>query len=77
LWEDSFRFELPAAMAEEVAAGSKCQRPVRTVKLDKHAAPLIKGSSVGYEAINRDFSKLFADNFEWITSAAIPHGGPR
>jgi hypothetical protein len=76
LWEDSFRFELPAAMAEECTTGSACPRPVRTVKLDKHAAPLIKGSSVGYEAINRDFSTLFADNFEWITKAATPQGGP-
>jgi hypothetical protein len=69
LWHDSFRFEMPAGMEVDGNAAPACKRPVRTVKLDKHAAPLIKGSSVGYEAINRDFSELFADNIEWIAQA--------
>ena len=78
LWHDSFRLELPAGMANEGSHTSALQKPVRTVKLDKHAAPLIKGSSVGYDAITRDFSGLFADNFDWINSAAvIPSGGQR
>jgi serine aminopeptidase S33 family len=76
LWRDSFRFELPAGMEDAGRDASAFKRPVRTVKLDKHAAPLIKGSSVGYEAINRDFTGLFADNFEWIAKALmIPGGG--
>lgn len=78
LWLDSFRLELPAGMAEEGSQASVLQKPVRTVKLDKNAAPLIKGSSVGYDSINRDFSGLFADNFEWINSAVvIPSGRER
>jgi hypothetical protein len=78
LWHDSFRLELPAGMVDEGGHASALQRPVRTVKLDKHAAPLIKGSSVGYDAINRDFSGLFADSFAWINSTAvIPSGRPR
>lgn len=60
LWRDSYRFELAPADGG---------RPVRTVKLDKHAAPLVKGSSVGYEVINRDFSELFADNYAWIANS--------
>jgi pimeloyl-ACP methyl ester carboxylesterase len=68
LWGDSFNFELPASLRDEGSAGPACKRPVRTVKLDKHAAPLVGGSSVGYDSINKDFSGLFADNFEWIAS---------
>jgi len=66
LWHDSFRFELPAGMEDEYGATSAFKRPVKIVALDRHAAPLIRGSSVGFEAINRDFSQLFFDNFEWI-----------
>ena len=69
LWRDSFRFELPAGMEGECNTTPACKRPVTIVKLDKHAAPLVKGSSVGYEAINRDFSRLFDDNIEWIAHA--------
>jgi len=69
LWKDSFRFNMPAGIEDECEAPWARNRAVRIVKLDKHAAPLIKGSSVGYEAINRDFSGLFADNVEWITQA--------
>lgn len=69
LWRDSFKYELPAGMEDECNVPVARRRPVRIVKLDKHAAPLIKGSSVGYEAINRDFNGLFADNVEWIAQA--------
>jgi hypothetical protein len=75
LWSDSFKFELPACMADEAAAAQTFQRPVRILKLDKNAAPLIKGSSVGYEVIGKDFSALFADNFEWIATALATHQG--
>lgn len=76
LWRDSFRFDLPAGLGEQSSGASAFNRPVRIVKLDKHAAPLIKGSSVGYETINRDFSRLFADNIEWMaqTLAINPSG---
>jgi hypothetical protein len=75
LWGDSFNFELPAGLRDEGGADSVRKRPVRTVKLDKHAAPLVRGSSVGYDALNKDFSELFADNFEWIaTTLATARG---
>jgi alpha-beta hydrolase superfamily lysophospholipase len=73
LWHDSLSFELPVGMESESTAASACNRPVRTVNLDRHAAPLIKGSSVGYEALHKDFGGMFADNIEWIVKAlAIP-----
>jgi hypothetical protein len=76
LWHDSFRCELPTGMSDENSAALAYKRPVRIVKLDQRAAPLIKGSSVGYDAINRDFSWLFADNFQWLAQGlAIPQGG--
>jgi pimeloyl-ACP methyl ester carboxylesterase len=68
LWNDSFHFELSASLRDEGSAGSAGKRPVRTVKLDKHAAPLVGGSTVGYDSIHKDFSGLFADNFEWIAT---------
>jgi hypothetical protein len=73
LWLDSLKFELPVSRGAEGDAALACKRPVKIVKLDQRAAPLIKGSSVGYDAINKDFDWLFADNFEWIASRlAIP-----
>lgn len=75
LWHDSLSFRLPAGKEDESSAASASKRPVRIVKLDHHAAPLIKGSTVGYDAINKDFSQLFADNFGWIAKGlAIPQG---
>ena len=71
LWQDSFSLQLPAGMTDEGSHAWACDRPVKIVKLDKRAAPLIKGSSVGYEALNRDFSGLYADNCEWITKALV------
>jgi alpha/beta superfamily hydrolase len=77
LWQDSFRFEMPVGMEDGCNTAWACNRPVRIVKLDKHATPLIKGSSVGYEAVNRDFTGLFADNVAWIAQALAidPQGG--
>jgi Serine aminopeptidase, S33 len=77
LWQDSLRFEMPVGM-DETSAALAYTRPVRIVKLDTNAVPLIKGSSVGYDGINKDFSGLFAENLEWVTrSVAIPCGGGR
>ena len=69
LWQESFGFELPAGMAGEGAVASMSERPLRIVKLDQGMAPLTKGSSVGYDAVNRDFTGLFADNFGWIAQS--------
>jgi hypothetical protein len=75
LWRDSFRFELPPALADQTRAALAYTKPVRLVALDKNAAPLIKGSAVVYDTISKDFSSLFADNFEWIAAALAISGG--
>ena len=72
-WRDSFDVTLPASLEEGV--DSRSARPVHSIKLDRHSTPLIKGSSVGYEGVNKDFSELFAANLEWILSALKPSGG--
>lgn len=69
LWYESFTIRLPAPIAAEEGVRSAYGRPVRVVTPNKLAAPLIKGSSVNYEAIHRDFTTLFAENSDWITSA--------
>jgi hypothetical protein len=75
LWQDSMRFELPSEMIDENPGTSAQARPIRSVKLDKNAVPLIKGSSVGYEGISKDFGGLFGDNLEWIKSVVVRNGG--
>jgi len=77
-WRDSFHVELPAEIAGESGSSSPSARPVRIVELDGSAAPLVKGSSVAEDALARDLSPLFAENFQWITQAmAIPNAGQR
>lgn len=74
LWNDSFRFEMPAALRLDGSDVFDGNRPFRAVSLDRSAEPLVKGAlSV---VVNPDLSGLFADNFEWIASAlAITPGG--
>jgi hypothetical protein len=69
LWRESFTFETPLDQNDESAAAASSGRPVRALPLDKSAAPLVKGSTMGYLSVNPDLSELFADNFEWITYA--------
>lgn len=71
LWRDSYRYQIPTGLDEENNAGSYGERPVRSVKLDKQAVPLVKGTSVGYEGVGKDFSDLFADNLKWVNSAVV------
>jgi hypothetical protein len=73
LWNESLKFELPAAIANQEGGARVFQKPVRMVKLDGRAAPLVKGSAVGYETINRDLSGLLAENLDWIRSAVAQH----
>ncbi len=65
LWQDSFRFALPIALASEDSAAQAYKRPVRIVKLTRDAAPLTKGGIVGYDDL-KDFNWLFTPNREWI-----------
>ncbi len=69
LWKRSFEFALPAAMSDEEQAKVAYGRPVRIVTLTKQAAPLVKGGSVGYDEA-KDFSWLFAPNFDWMAATA-------
>jgi len=64
-WLDSLKFAPPKHIEGDSFIGGK---PVRVVKLEKGAAPLVKGSSVEYEGIGKDFSWLYAENYEWIRS---------
>lgn len=67
LWRDSFKLELLLGQGDDGDSNSAGGRPVKRVKLDKSAAPLVKGSSLAYLLLNPDLSALFADNVDWIT----------
>jgi len=67
LWLESFQLEMASSEDTEDSAASTYGRPLRAVKLDKTAAPLVKGSA--YEAMNPDLHELFNDNFAWIAKA--------
>lgn len=68
LWRESFDIHLPGAMLDEQSAANEYKKPIRIVKLDRRAAPLAKGGFVGYDDV-KDFSWLFAPNFNWISDA--------
>lgn len=72
LWQESFGFVLPAALANEESAAQAYTRPVHMVKLTRDAAPLSKGGLVGFDDL-KDFSWLYAPNREWIENIAL-HG---
>lgn len=69
LWRDSSAISLPAPIIDDSTATSAYGKPVRIVKLDKKAAPLVKGGFVGYDEA-KDFDWLFAPNSDWIVSVA-------
>jgi hypothetical protein len=73
LWQDSFQYELPLALRGEGSPHERYQRPVKTVKLGKDAAPLVR-PHLRYDEV-KDLSGLYADNFEWIADAFFT--GPR
>ena len=74
LWHDSFDVTLPAPMVDDETASSTYGRPVRIAKLDKQAAPLIKGGFVGYDEA-KDFSWLFDPHADWIAGVAHHNQG--
>ncbi len=69
LWQASVDINLPAAMSDEANAALAYSRPVHIVKLDRQAAPLVKGGFVGYDEA-KDFTWLFAPNCDWITACS-------
>jgi hypothetical protein len=69
LWRESLSFGLPGAMTPPNDPATSYRRPVRIVQLDKGAAPLVLGGLLhGFEE-SKDFSWLFAPNYEWIASS--------
>jgi hypothetical protein len=69
LWQESFAVSLPASMIDDTTAALAYGKPVRIVKLDKKAAPLVKGGFVGYDEA-KDFDWLFAPNSDWVAAVA-------
>jgi pimeloyl-ACP methyl ester carboxylesterase len=68
LWRQSYELELPAAMIPPNDPADSYKRPVRIVALTKKAAPLVLGGLLnGFEEA-KDFSWLYAPNYEWLAS---------
>lgn len=67
LWQDSFDVSLPPSIVDDSTATLAYGKPVRIIKLDKKAAPLVKGGFVGYDEA-KDFDWLFAPNSDWVAS---------
>ena len=65
---DSFHFEIPPAMREEVRARAEYKRPVRIVKLGREASPLVKAGTVADDRA-KDFTWLFVENWQWIATS--------
>ena len=69
LWRESLSFDLPGTMVPPDDPAASYRRPVRIVQLGKNAAPLVLGGLLqGFEE-SKDFSWLFAPNYEWIASS--------
>jgi pimeloyl-ACP methyl ester carboxylesterase len=68
LWRESFDVVLPPVLEDESQARELYAKPVRLVKLGKEAIPLVKGGP-GVADIPRDFSALFAKNWDWLSTA--------
>jgi pimeloyl-ACP methyl ester carboxylesterase len=64
LWHESLTFQMPSGLLEGTTGGS---RPVKAVKLDKNAAPLVK-PYLGYDEL-RPLTTLYSANFDWIASS--------
>jgi pimeloyl-ACP methyl ester carboxylesterase len=70
LWSESLSFALPDTMVPPSDPAACYRRPVRIVQLGKSAAPLVLGGLLhGFEE-SKDFSWLFAPNYEWIASSS-------
>jgi hypothetical protein len=69
LWRQSLGLALPSTMVPPNDPTASYRRPIQMVQLGKNAAPLVLGGLLqGFEE-GKDFSWLFAPNYEWITSS--------
>lgn len=67
LWRDSNKLQLPSS--EEGGVDWHGGKPVRFVKLDKRATPLVGTSGLRFiSTINPDLSGLFTENYNWIVN---------
>jgi alpha-beta hydrolase superfamily lysophospholipase len=74
LWRDSFHCELPASLVADGSSSEVSGKPVKTVRLTKEAAPLVR-PHLRYDEV-KDLSLLYQSNFEWIAGAlSLPIGG--
>jgi hypothetical protein len=69
LWRESLSFELPDTMVPPNDPAVSYKRPVRIVPLGKSAAPLVLGGLLNGFEESKDFSWIFAPNYEWIASS--------
>jgi pimeloyl-ACP methyl ester carboxylesterase len=69
LWKESFSFELPDTMLPHNDLAVLYNRPVRIIQLGKSASPLVLGGLFNGFEESKDFSWLFAPNYEWIVSS--------
>jgi pimeloyl-ACP methyl ester carboxylesterase len=67
LWNDSFHFNLPSAIGDELSARDAYKRPVKIAKFDTGEPPLDK-SHLMYNGV-KDHSWLYSCNFDWLAEA--------
>lgn len=75
LWRDSFHFGLHASLENQSSSSEAYGKPVKLVRLNKDAAPLVKPHLM-YHQVN-DLSWLYSTSFDWIAnSLALSTIGP-
>jgi len=73
LWRDSFQFDLPEAIGDESSSCEAHKKPVKIVRLNQDAAPLVT-PHLRYNEV-KDLSWLYSCNFDWVAQAlALPTG---
>ena len=65
LWKDSFDYELPAGLTDNIS--SYKGKPVKIINLSKECAPLVRPHLRYDEVTNLQW--LYTDNLKWIDSA--------
>jgi hypothetical protein len=71
LWRESFQYDLPAVVQEDVAPGVGQERAVKIVKLNRDAAPLVR-PYLRYDAVT-DLRHIYEENYRWIADAVASH----
>lgn len=68
LWRESYTLNLPATLADETTVHHAHNRPVKILQLGREASPLIKAGTVADDRA-KDFTWLFAENWNWLAAA--------